>query len=367
MPSDSAVDRLPGLIEAAAGVVGEVDLEHVLDRLLTEAVSATGARYGALGVLGTHGVLAEFRHVGLSEDEASAIGSPPRGRGVLGTVIKENRAIVLDEISDHPDSFGFPPNHPPMGSFLGVPVSVGGKAFGNLYLAEKLGGFTKDDVALVEALSRIAGSAVNTARLQERLRSLAVVEDRERIARDLHDSVIQDLFAVGLSLQGVAERVQDTVAETTLDTAVDRLDAAVEALRTYIFKLKVRPELRSGLDDRLQELVSRMGSAYPSEVVLELEVDLDDEGLEDQIVKIATEALSNALRHAEANRVDIKVEADSKHLLVRVHDNGTGFDSSRPTKGMGLANIRDRALKIGGVVDIDSSPEGSAIEVSASF
>lgn len=367
MPSDSAVDRLPGLIEAAAGVVGEVDLEHVLDRLLTEAVNATGARYGALGVLGPHGVLSEFRHVGISEREAAEIGSLPRGYGVLGTVVTENRTIVLEEISDHSDSFGFPPNHPKMGSFLGVPVSVGGKAFGNLYLTEKAGGFTDDDVALVEALSRIAGSAVHTAGLQERLRSLAVVEDRERIARDLHDSVIQDLFAVGLSLQGVAERVQDTFAETTLDTAVDRLDAAVEALRTYIFKLKVTPELRTGLDDRLQELVSRMGSAYPSEVVLELEVDLDDDILEDQIMKIATEALSNALRHSGAENVDIKVEADSTHLFVRVHDDGIGFDGSQPTKGMGLANIRDRALKVGGIVDIESSPDGTTIVVSASL
>lgn len=110
-----------------------------------------------------------------------------------------------------------------------------------------------------------------------------------------------------------------------------------------------------------------MGSAYPSEVVLELEVDLDDDILEDQIMKIATEALSNALRHSGAENVDIKVEADSTHLFVRVHDDGIGFDGSQPTKGMGLANIRDRALKVGGIVDIESSPDGTTIVVSASL
>ena len=115
-----------------------------------------------------------------------------------------------------------------MRSFLGVPVAAGGRAFGNLYLTEKEGGFTDDDVMLVEALSRIAGSAVTTARLQERLRSMAVGEDRERIARDLHDSVIQDLFAVGLALQGIAERVTDPTAASTIEESVDRLDLVVE-------------------------------------------------------------------------------------------------------------------------------------------
>lgn len=367
MSGSSSVDRLPGLIEAAAGVVGELDLERVLERLVTEATQATGARYGALGVLGEHGVLAEFRHSGMTVEETAAIGAPPTGRGVLGTVIRENRTIVVDEISEHPDSYGFPPNHPPMGSFLGVPVSAGGKAFGNLYLTDKAGGFTEEDVALVEALSRIAGSAVNTARLQDRLRGLAVVEDRERIARDLHDSVIQDLFAVGLSLQGVSERVVDTGAAAILADAVDRLDDAVEALRTYIFQLKTSPEGRPALDDRLQELISRVGSAYPSTVRLELEiVDVEDAHLEDQILSIVTEALSNALRHSEGSSIDVTVKAGPDGVLIRVTDNGIGFDTHRPRDGMGLANIAVRAQRIGGSVTLTSEPgAGSVIEIAA--
>jgi signal transduction histidine kinase len=365
--SEKSVERLPELIEAAAGVVGEVDLERVLKRLVTEAAQATGARYGALGVLGEHGILTEFRYTGLTDEEAALIGAPPSGRGVLGTVIRENRTIVLDDISQHPDSYGFPPDHPTMTSFLGVPVSVGGRAFGNLYLTDKPGGFTDDDIALVEALSRIAGSAVHTASLQERFRGLAVVEDRQRIARDLHDSVIQDLFAVGLGLQGVAERVQETPAAATLDDAVDRLDAAVEALRTYIFHLKVTQDSH-GLDDRLQELVSRMGSAYPSTVRLELDirVDIEDPDLEDQIFKIVTEALSNALRHSEARDVDVKVETSDAELLVQVTDNGVGFDPGQPTSGMGLANIKTRVERLGGSMSLRSEPgSGSIVEIRA--
>jgi len=366
MSSSSSVDRLPVLIEAAAAVVGELDLERVLDRLVTEAAHATGAKYGALGVLGEHGVLAEFRHTGLTEEEAARIGPLPTGHGVLGTVIRERRTIVVDDIAKHPDSYGFPPNHPPMGSFLGVPVSAGGKAFGNLYLTEKRGGFTNEDVALVEALSRIAGSAVNTARLQKRLRGLAVVEDRERIARDLHDSVIQDLFAVGLGLQGIAERVQDTSAAATLDDAVDRLDDAVEALRAYIFQLKAPPETRLALDERLQELVVRMGSAYPSNVRLELDITDTDDNLEDQILRIVTEALSNALRHSGGTNIDVKVEVGSNRVLIRVADDGVGFDTRRPTTGLGLANIAARAERIGGALTLRSQPgDGSVVEVVA--
>ena len=367
MSSSSSVDRLPALIEAAAGVVGELDLERVLDRLVTEAAHATGARYGALGVLGEHGVLAEFRHTGLTKEETARIGALPTGHGVLGTVIRESRTIVVDEIENHPDSYGFPPNHPPMRSFLGVPVVAGGKAFGNLYLTEKPGGFTEEDVSFVEALSRIAGSAVNTARLQERLRMLAVVEDRERIARDLHDSVIQDLFAAGLGLQGISERVQDTSAAAALDDAVDRLDDAVETLRAYIFQLKTPPDTRPALDERLQELVVRMGSAYPSNVHLELDItDIDDDNLEDQILRIVTEALSNALRHSAGNNIDVNVETGSDGISIRVTDDGIGFDTRSPTTGMGLANIAARAEKIGGALTLRSQPgDGLVVEVVA--
>ncbi len=356
MTPSTTAQRLPALIEAAAAVVGASDLEQVLRSLVSEARSATGARYAALGVLGEHGVLREFIYEGMTHEQAAGIGSLPTGLGVLGLVIRENRAIRLDSISEHPESYGFPPHHPPMRSFLGVPVVAGANPFGNLYLTEKEGGFTDEDVLFAEALSRIAGSAVTRVRLHEKLRSIALVEDRERIARDLHDSVIQDLFAVGLGIQSVAELVEDAKAAAALDDAVDRLDTAVERLRSYIFELRTTRGRRQ-LDERLQELVSRMGSAYPTAVSLDIDLgQLPDERIEDEVVKIVSEALSNALRHAAATRVEVGVAVDPDWCVVVVEDDGRGFDRTKVRAGMGVANLEERTARMGGTVEIASTP-----------
>jgi signal transduction histidine kinase len=364
MSQGIGLERLPALIEAAATVVGAGDLQHVLSGLVSEARAATGARYAALGVIGEHGVLTQFIHEGFSPEQVARIGSLPTGKGVLGTLVRENRTIRLASIADHPDSYGFPPNHPAMTSFLGVPVAVAGRAFGNLYLTEKEGGFTDDDVVLVEALSRIAGSAVSTARLQERLRSIAVGEDRERIARDLHDSAIQDLFAVGLALQGIAERVSDSNAASIIEESVDRLDRVVETLRAYIFQLRTTTGRRQ-LDDRLQELVSRLGSAYPASVALEIATDGLPTGIvEDEVFMCVTEALSNALRHSRGTEVAVVVDADASWVRILVEDNGIGFDPTASSAGMGLANLAARAKRLGGDAKVKSEiGKGTIVEV----
>lgn len=358
-----SLERLSAFISSAVAVLGEADLDDVLRRLVTEARTSTGAPYVALGVLGAHGQIAEFIQEGMDDETARAIGHYPAGRGVLGTVIRENRALVLDRISDHPDSYGFPPNHPPMTSFLGVPVSVGDVAFGNLYLTDKPGGFTVDDVAFVTALSRIAGAAVQTSRLQGRLRSMAVVEERNRISRDLHDSVIQDLFAVGLGLQALAARLGSDDAEV-LDDAVDRLDDSVNALRGYIFELR-SPTEELPLSDRLQELVSRMGAVYPSRIRLTIEgVDRRPGADDAAILLIASEAISNALRHAKADNVWVVLDLRDETIHLEVGDDGVGFDPTLPSNGMGLANLRSRAAAVGGTVRMESSPgQGTNVRI----
>ncbi|HET8739473.1 MAG TPA: GAF domain-containing sensor histidine kinase [Acidimicrobiia bacterium] len=361
-PYDPTYDRISPLIEAAASVVGETDLDHVLRRLVAEALTATGAGYGALGVIGEHGVLSDFLYEGVSAETAAAIGHLPSGKGVLGTVIRLNKTIRLDDISKHPDSVGFPKNHPPMKTFLGVPISVGDVSFGRLYLTEKPGGFTDQDVMVVEALSRIAGSAVKTARLQERMRRLAVVEDRQRIARELHDSVIQEMFAVGLGLQGLSQLVDSPQAEATLLDAVDRLDNAVETLRNYIFELKRSPTASQDLDSRLTDVVTRMGSAYPAGVRLELDLQTAiASDLEDEVVAIVTEAVSNALRHSSASMVEVTVATKPGSARVTVEDNGIGFDPDTPSTGMGLQNLRQRVMRRGGELDISSSDRGTRV------
>jgi signal transduction histidine kinase len=176
--------------------------------------------------------------------------------------------------------------------------------------------------------------------------------------------VIQEMFAVGLGLQGIAQLVDSPQAEATLVDAVDRLDRAVETLRRHIFELKQEPEMGLGLDDRLQETVARMGSAYPVTVRLSLDLEATvDARLEDEVVSIVTESLSNSLRHASADNVDVAVLVDDDHVEIRVTDDGVGFDPATPTVGMGLENLRARVSRRGGRLTIESSPGGTELSV----
>lgn len=361
MTDPTGLRRLAPLIAEAASVEGEVDLGRILRILVAEVQAATGAPYVALGVLGEHQVLSDFVYEGISKEQADKIGKLPSGHGVLGTVIRENQTIIVERISEHPDSIGFPDHHPPMEAFLGVPVSVGGDPFGNLYLTDKEGGFTDEDIAAVEAISRVAGAAIQTARLQTRLRHMAVVEDRQRIARDLHDSVIQDIFAVGLSLQGLSTRVDDQGVRDQLDSSIDTLDRTVNTLRRYVFELREDVMPATGLDDKIQALVARMGSAYPTKVELSVEP-LESYPSDQELVLLLTEALSNALRHADAAKITVDVIKEEDDIVVRITDDGIGFDPAGIEAGMGLANMRARALGLDGTLELHSeSGEGTTV------
>ncbi len=357
MTPATQVERLSNLISAAAAVVGEVDLDRVLRRLLTEARAATGARYAALGVLGPHGVLSDFIHEGFDNETVRRIGSFPQGRGVLGTVVREKKTIVVDEISTHADSYGFPEGHPTMKAFLGVPLRAGDSVFGNLYLTEKPGGFDESDVSLVEALAVIGGSAVSTARLRERLEAIAIVEDRDRIARDLHDTIIQDLFAIGLGLQGLSDRVTEESISTVLDQAVDQVHGTVETLRKYIYQLKSADDTRSSLSNQIGEIADRMGSAYPTLITLRIEGDIDTIEFRtgEEILKLVTEAVSNALRHSQAEEVVIQASRDGEGFTLSVKDDGFGFELDEVRRGMGLINMRERVQRLGGQLEIESA------------
>lgn len=363
MTDSTGLNKLAPLIAEAISVEGETDLRRMLRTLVSEVQAATGAPYVALGVIGEHQVLSDFVYEGISKEQADAIGHLPTGRGVLGTVIKENHTIILDSIADHPDSVGFPEHHPPMESFLGVPIAVGDEPFGNLYLTDKEGGFTDEDIAVVEAISRVAGAAIQTSRLQTRLRHMAVVEDRHRIARDLHDSVIQDIFAVGLGLQGLSSRVSDPGVSQILDSAIDTLDRSVNTLRKYVFELRDTAPPSVGLDEKIHALVARMGSAYPTKVELTVEP-MNSFEADDDLMLLLTEALSNALRHSEADHVSVEITVEGEALGMEVADDGVGFDPADVEAGMGLANMRTRILGLDGEMDLTSQP-GQGTKVSA--
>ncbi len=349
-------DHISDLIEAAASVVGQSDLRAVLYETVEAAMHMTGARYGALGVIGQHQSLVEFLHVGLTPGQAHLIGPLPTGRGVLGTLIRSTDTIRLDKLQDHPDSVGFPANHPPMGNFLGVPVRLGSHVYGNLYLTEKPGGFTAADQDLIESLSVVAGAAVSTARLQARLKRTAVVEDRERIARDLHDAIIQDLFAVGLSLQGMSLRVEDLELRTMLTESVERLDNAISELRRFIFGL--RPPVWSGrnLRTELADLIGQLSDSYETIVDLQVPSDLRtiDPGTVETAVQLVREGVSNALRHSGCQAVTVSIDTVDTDLMMLIADDGVGFDPATVNRGMGLDNMTQRSADVGGSVDIRS-------------
>ena len=258
------------LLDAVLALGSDLDPPSMLRRIVEAAVGLVDARYGALGVLDDTGTrLAQFITVGIDDDTHGLIGDLPEGHGILGLLIVDAKPLRLPDLREHPDSFGFPPHHPPMRSFLGVPIRVRDEVFGNLYLTDKTTAevFTDVDEELVVGLAAAAGVAIENARLHTRVQQFALVEDRERIARDLHDTVIQRLFATGLSLQGTARlvRTDADTAVTRIEAAVDDLDLTVKHIRSAIFELESsRVSSGGGLRDRVlalgREAAGRSGS-----------------------------------------------------------------------------------------------------------
>jgi signal transduction histidine kinase len=349
-------DRLAKLVAAASAVTRQTDLTAVLKTTVDTGMELTGAAYGALGVIGEHGALIQFVHAGMDPETAAAIGLPPQGRGLLGIITEMGKTVRVDRVGDHPDSVGFPPHHPTMETFLGVPIAVAGETFGNLYLTDKPGGFTGPDEALIEALSAIAGSAIATSRMHGRLRRAAVVEDRERIARDLHDAIIQDLFAVGLSLQSLGQKVEDPTVKSSLGESVARLDEAIASLRKFIFDLRPPVWTRRSLKGELSDLVGQLAEPYGAHVGLTVTGDVNDlpGELVGDVVQVVREATSNALRHSGVGRILVSVHRGADRIVITVADRGRGFDPDTVERGMGLDNLRARAMDANGDAEITS-------------
>lgn len=356
-----AEDRLEALADAAAALAGELSQDAVLETIVAVAAKVTGARYAALGVVGGDGTIAHFVHHGLGPETARAIGSLPRGRGLLGLLIREARIIRTDDIRGHPASYGFPPNHPEMEGFLGAPVRSRGRVFGNLYLTEKPGGFDEQDERLVAVLAAQAGAAIENAELAERLRSLAVADERDRISRELHDSVIQTLFSIGLGLESARTVIgtDPQRVDQRLDAAVDALDGAIRELRSSIYHLRPSHGAVLGLGRGLVELAREHevnGLLRP-----DLRIDAAIDGrvppaVVPDVLALVREALANCAKHAAASRVVVLARADACRLEVSVSDDGPGFDLDAPHVGRGLDTMRERAEVLGARLDVVSAP-----------
>ena len=350
------------LLDAVLSVGSGLELPAMLRRIVEAATELVDARYGALGVLDDTGTrLAQFLTVGVDDEVHEAIGHLPEGHGILGLLIVDAKPLRLPDLNRHPDSHGFPPNHPPMTSFLGVPVRVRDEVFGNLYLTDKTTAdeFGDADEEMVVALAAAAGVAIENARLHSRVRNLALVEDRERIARDLHDTVIQRLFAIGLSLEGAARLVRTDAdrAVGRISGAVDDLDLTVKHIRSAIFGLETSLAGNAeGLRTRLLALVREADDTlgFEPRVLFDGPIDtaVDDRRAND-LVATLREALSNAARHAQASQVDVAVIAHNGELRLTVTDDGVGPPLDRASRGgHGLRNMAARATAFGGSAEL---------------
>ena len=525
-------DRVHGLLEAVIAVGGDLQLEAVLRRIVEAAVTLVDASYGALGVVGEDGRLADFIPVGLDETAIARIDHWPEGRGLLGLLIKDPHSLRLAEIASHPQSSGFPAGHPPMGTFLGVPIRIRDEVYGNLYLTEKRDGaaFDEEDETLVTALSAAAGVAIENARLFEAARRqqrwlqagsevtrrllggtevdevlefitqqtlemtgadlvvlalhdeghrllrirhaagddaqqaqglelpteeslsgqvlatgipvtvndfrhdervakvarenlnlgaaivfplggpgnvrgvltvgrhpgamplahaaiglvttfaaqagialeladhrkdaerLAVFEDRDRIARDLHDLVIQRLYASGMKLQGVMPQIARPQVEERVSSVVDDLDATIKDIRTAIFALQARDgKERHGLRGKVMEVLEQMTGPLQLSSSVQLDGRLDSAvpgGIGEDMLHALREALSNAARHGKASQVEVTVEAGSD-LVLLVRDDGIGIKDTSHRSG--LANLARRAEQYGGTLRVGPGEGGGTV------
>lgn len=342
------------LLDALLEVASELDLDAVLQRIAEAAASLVDAQYAAIGVVNETGTgLSQFVWTGMPADAVERIGHVPEGHGILGLLVTDARSIRLDDLSQHPASTGFPPGHPPMRTFLGVPVRVRGEVFGNLYLTEKQDGegFTAEDERLVEALAAAAGVAVENARLHARVAELVITEERDRIARDLHDNVIQGLFATGLSLQGAARLAERPDVSERIESAVDELDRTIRRIRTTIFELGPAAPLGGrSVRREILEVIAESSRAlgWDPEVRLDGPVDtVSDARTTEHVVAVVRELLANVARHAQATSACVDVTADGSHLVIEVSDNGRGAGDVG-AGGRGIANLRARASALGG-------------------
>ncbi|GAA4378010.1 GAF domain-containing sensor histidine kinase [Nocardioides caricicola] len=502
------------LLDAVNAISSDLDLHAVLSRIVEAATRLTEARYGALGVLGGDDLLADFVTTGIDDAGRARIGPPPHGRGILGLLIKHPEPIRLDDLAQHPGSVGFPPNHPPMGTFLGVPVRIRGTVFGNLYLTEKAGGqsFTVEDERLVEALATAAGFVIENARaygISERRRQwleasaelndalqppiesgpaleqvartarsltgataaavaridagvpthaiaadadqlteveaalatldparwpeddlldlqlgrfavilvplrshlvtdsvlavvfestddvptddarallasfadqaglaldraqgvedralLAVTSDRERIARDLHDLVIQRIFATGLQLQSIGMRVDSPDVSARIDEAVEALDLTIKDIRGTIFQLQHTDQsasLRAELNALAKEYGPLLHFDPPVRTVGPVDTAVPPD-VRHHLLPVLREALSNVARHAGAHSGSIELEVNATEVRLTVLDDGVGVGSGiRSASEHGLRNARRRAAALGGAVELNPrEPHGTS-------
>jgi signal transduction histidine kinase len=371
---------LKAVSDAVLGVAANLSVDEVLQRLVDAARELAGARYAALGIPDGAGGFRRFLVTGMSDELIASMGPLPRTHGMLGAMLEQRTSYRTDDIHDDPRFRGWwPRRHPDMRSFLGVPITApDGTVLGAFYLTEKENAevFDAEDQALIELLGAHASIAITNARLYEQSRELSILSERNRLALELHDVVSQKLFSVMLTAEAAATQLDRELggsaapdggaliaARAQLERLRELAGEALEELRSLILGLRP-PELeRDGLADTLRKEVEMVARTHGTHIELSIEPGFSSDGGDSDrelaLLRIAHEALHNAVRHAHADHVTVRLAGEGGKLIIEVSDDGVGFDPQAPdvrSRHLGLTSMEERARESQGRLRIRSAP-----------
>ncbi|MBZ0285276.1 MAG: GAF domain-containing sensor histidine kinase [Anaerolineae bacterium] len=335
-------------------------VEQVLERIAQVSKELVQAKYAALGVPDGKGGLKFFKVAGMTPEAIARLDHLPKGHGLIGAIMKERQTIRLERMQDDERSAGFCPAHPPMTSLLGVPIQVGQQLFGTLYICDREDGqpFSEEDSWLLETLAGYAALAIAGSQLSEQQSRLTLLEERDRISMELHDGVIQSLYAVGMHLDLM--RLSDEASPDALTQTIGNLNEIIEDIRRYIMNLQIHERHTMTIYERLNDMLSRLH--LPATIHIQLNAPNDkppfSPAIFEAICQMANEAISNAVRHAEAQAITISAEVRSDEFQIVIADDGKGFNAQLVANqsGLGLRNIQQRAALHGGRVEIETRP-----------
>jgi signal transduction histidine kinase len=357
---------LKAVSDAVLAVASQRSVEEVLQQLVECARELAGARYAALGIPDGAGGFSQFLTTGMSDELIASMGPLPRTHGMLGAMLEETTPFRTEDLHADPRFRGWwPRGHPDMRSFLGVPITSPDGVIGSFYLTHKEGAdnFSDEDQELIELLASHAAIAITNAHLYERSRELSILEERNRLALELHDAVSQKLFSLVLTAES-AETLLERDGEGA-KAQVERLKTlsreALEELRSLIMELRPPALDRDGLCGALRKHVEVLGRLHAVEIELRIDdaVSAGDDERDREVLRIAQEALHNALRHAGAGHVEIRLSSDDGRLALEVRDDGVGFQPDDPelrSRRLGLTSMEERAGRLGGRLMIHSAP-----------
>lgn len=376
-PGGGAGAGLAWVSSALLAMSRHLEVRDVLKTIVVSARELLDAEYSALGVPDDHGGFAQFVVDGVSDEQWKAIGPLPRQHGILAAMLEDATPQRLADVRQDPRFGGWPSAHPDMSDFIGLPIADGEEVLGALFLANKRCakpeggcGFTAEDEELLAILAQHAAIALTNARLYERSRELTIAGERARLAHELHDAVAQKLFSLRLTAQAAAALVDrdPARAKEELQQVTDLAAEAADELRSAVVELRPAALDEDGLIATLRTQVQVLDRAHTARVTFRaLGVRALPAAQEEALLRVAQEALHNALRHAGAERVDVTLSRHGQGALLRVSDDGGGFDPSavrRAGRHLGLVSMRDRASGVGGGLTVESEPgKGTVIEM----